>query len=108
MTEYQIEANTRRCAVSGRELKVGEKFFSVLLDQGGKFVRQDFAAETWQGPPQGAFSFWSGKVPSQDDKRRARIDDELLADCFHRLEGQTEPAKVNFRYVLALLLMRSK
>jgi hypothetical protein len=31
-----------------------------------------------------------------------------LLDCFHRLEGQTDPSKVNFRYVLALLLMRRR
>src|SRR5262245_24398979 len=108
MTEYQIEANTRRCVVSGRELQAGEKFFSVLLDRDGKFIRQDFGSESWQGPPDGAFSFWTGKVPVPDDKRRTRIDDELLIDCFHRLEADTEPAKVNFRYVLALLLMRGK
>ena len=41
MTEYQIEANTRRCVVSGRELKPGEKYYSVLTDEGGKFQRRE-------------------------------------------------------------------
>jgi len=30
------------------------------------------------------------------------------SDCFTRLEGETEPGRVNFRFVLALLLMRRK
>jgi hypothetical protein len=29
-------------------------------------------------------------------------------DCFHHLEAATEPARVNFRYVVALLLMRRR
>jgi hypothetical protein len=108
MTDYQIQPNTRHCAVSGRELKPGEKVYSVLLQEGGKLLRRDFAAEAWQGPPPGAFSFWCGRVPVAEQGRKLRIDDDLLADCFQRLEGQTEPAQVNFRYVVALLLMRRK
>ena len=108
MTDYQIQPNTRHCTVTGRELRPGEKFYSVLLQEGGKLVRQDYAAEAWQGPPDGAFSFWSGRVPAAEQGRKLRIDDDLLADCFQRLEGQSEPAQVNFRYVVALLLMRRK
>ena len=108
MTDYQIQPNTRHCAVTGRELRPGEKVYSVLSQEDGKFVRRDYAAEAWQGPPPGAFSFWCGRVPVAEQGRKLRIDDDLLADCFQRLEGQTEPAQVNFRYVVALLLMRRK
>lgn len=108
MVDYQIQPNTRRCAATGRELRPGEKFYSVLLDEGGQLIRQDFAGDVWQGPPANAFSFWSGLVPAAERSRRPRIDDELLAECLQRLEGQTDPARVNFRYVVALLLMRRK
>jgi hypothetical protein len=108
MTEYQIQPATRRCAASGRELKPGERYFSVLLDEGGRLVRRDYAAEAWQGPPEGAFSFWAGKVPAPGGKRRRPVDDELLLDCFGRLDEATEPGKLNFRYVLALLLLRRR
>ena len=40
--------------------------------------------------------------------RLPRFDDEMLMDCFRRLGGETEPGRVNFRYVIALLLMRRK
>jgi hypothetical protein len=108
MTDYQIQTNSRRCASSGRELQPAEKFYSVLFDENGQWVRRDYAAEAWQGPPEGAFSFWTGRVPPRDGGRRPQIDDELLLDCFCRLEDQAEPDRVNFRYVLALLLMRRK
>jgi hypothetical protein len=108
MIDYQIQPHTRRCFLTGRELKPGEKYFSVLLDEAGQFVRHDYSAEVWQGPPDGAFSFWAGKVPAADGSKRPRIDDEMLLECFGRLEGQDDPSRVNFRYVVALLLMRRK
>ena len=108
MLDYQIQPSTRRCSVTGRELKPGEKVYSVLLDEGGKFVRKDFAAEAWQGPPENAFSFWAGRVSTGDKKRRPPIDDELLLDCFQRLDGRIETERVNFRFVVALLLMRRR
>ncbi len=108
MSDYQIQPPTRRCAVTGQELTPGARYFSVLLEQQGKLVRQDFSADAWQGPPPGTFSFWCGKVPPQEQAKKVVIDDEMLLECLGRLEGQTEPGKVNFRYVVALLLMRRK
>jgi hypothetical protein len=107
MIDYQISANTRRCAVTGRELRVGEKFYSVLKDENGKFERLDYSSEAWQGPPAGAFSFWCGRIRADDD-HRPQIDDDTVLDCFQRLENETDSARLNFRYVLALLLMRRK
>jgi hypothetical protein len=106
--DYQIQPNTRRCAASGRTLQPGEKVYSVLLDEHGKFVRKDYAGDAWRGPPEGAFSFWAGRVPAPEEGRRPRFDDDLLLDCFQRLDGQAEPERLNFRYILALLLMRRK
>jgi hypothetical protein len=108
MSEYQIQPNTRRCTTSGRELRPGERYYSALFDEGGKFLRKDYSVEAWQGPPSAAFSFWQGRIHSTSAPRRPTIDDELLMDCFTRLEGETQPSKVNFRYVLALLLMRRR
>ena len=108
MTDYQIQPNTRRCSITGRELKPGERVYSVLLEEAGKFVRKDYGADAWQGPPAEAFSFWASRVVAPDTKKRPPIDDEMLLDCFARLEDQLEESRVRFRYVLALLLMRRK
>ena len=108
MTEYQIQPITRRCAKTGKELQPGEKFFTALLEEGDHFRREDYSVDAWQGLPAGAFSFWMGKVPPPQQSARPRIDDDLLEECFHRLEGQMEATKVNFRYVVGLLLVRRK
>jgi hypothetical protein len=108
MLTYQIQKCTLRCARSGRELQTGERFYSVLYDRGDTLVREDISQEAWQGPPEGAFSFWISKVPPKEQARRLHVDDEVLLDCFQRLTGEADPQKVRFRYVLALWLMRRK
>lgn len=108
MIEYQIQPNTRRCVVTGRELQPGEKYYTVLREEGEHWVRQDYSAEGWTGPPQGAFGFWTGRVPPPEPNQRPRFDDDTLLDCFSRLQGESEPRKVAFRYVVGLLLLRRK
>lgn len=108
MTEYQIQPHTRRCTATGRELQPGDRYYTALLEEGDHFVRQDFAGDAWKGPPAGAFSFWSGRVPAPDQPHKPRFDDDVLEECFQRLEGQSEPSRINFRYVVALLLIRRK
>jgi hypothetical protein len=108
MTNYQIHGPARGCAATGRELKAGERVFSVLRDENGQFVRTDYAADAWPGPPAGAVAGWAGRVPDAGRPARPVINDDLLADCFEHLSGTTDPGRVRFRYVVALLLMRRK
>ncbi len=108
MTDYQIQASTRRCAATGQELRPGERYYSVLIDDGLTLTRKDYSVTAWRGPPEGAFSFWQGRLPAGSSSRRPSIDDDLLLDCFTRLEGELEPGKRNFRFVLGLLLVRRK
>jgi hypothetical protein len=108
MTNYQIHGPARVCAATGRELAPGEPVFSVLRDENGQFVRTDYAADAWPGPPAGAIAWWNGRVPEIGRQTKPAINDDLLADCFEHLSGTTDPARLRFRYVVALLLMRRK
>jgi hypothetical protein len=109
MIDYQLQAPTRRCTTSGRELRPGEKYITALLDECGKFVRRDFAPDAWTGPPENAIGHWAARVPQAGEAaKRPPIDDEMLAECFHRLDGAVDADRVQFRYVVALLLMRRK
>jgi hypothetical protein len=108
MTTYPSRGTARVCAATGRALQPGERYFGVILDEAGKFVRKDFAADAWPGPPAGAVGFWTGRVPKADDNRRPPVNDEVLAECLARLAGDPDPGRQNFRYVVALLLMRRK
>ena len=50
MTDFEIAAPARTCAITGRELQPGDAVVSVLSEEAGKFVRSDFAADAWAGP----------------------------------------------------------
>lgn len=108
MTQYDLAAPARVCAATGRELKPGDRMVSVLTDEAGVLVRRDFAPDGWPGPPPSAVAHWFGRVPARDAPRRPVLNEPLLFDCFDHLAGQTEPNKIHFRYVVALLLMRRK
>jgi hypothetical protein len=108
MTAYQIQALTRLCHATHRPLRPGERFVSALVADGGQLARHDYAADAWPGPPAGTVAYWSGRVPAEGHSRPPAVHDDLLVDCFTHLDGADDAGKQNFRYVLALLLMRRK
>jgi hypothetical protein len=108
MTNYQFHGPARVCATSGRELHAGEKVYSLLRDEDGQFVRTDYAADAWPGPPTGAVAWWSARIPEAGRPAKPTINDDILVDCFEHLADTTDPARQKFRYVVALLLMRRK
>jgi hypothetical protein len=109
MTAYQIQAPSRRCAATGRELRPGERFYTALIAEAGQLKRHDYAVEAWPGPPTAALSFWQARVPTTDGAAAPPpIDDEVLLEALDRLATNTTAEQVRFRYVVALLLMRRK
>ncbi|MSR32210.1 MAG: hypothetical protein EXR99_11960 [Gemmataceae bacterium] len=108
MVEYEIGPNSRKCIISGRELLTGEMVYSVLVEEEGKFRRRDYSAECWQGPPENAFSHWNALLADPKRKQETVLDENMLMDCFERLEGEADVKQQNFRYILGLMLARKK
>jgi hypothetical protein len=106
MIDYEIQRCTRRCAASGRELQNGETCYSVLLPQGATVVRQDYSADAWQGPPDGAIGWWKVTVADPNAGRLSWAPGDVMLNYFERLLD--DPASLDARYVLALLLVRRR
>jgi hypothetical protein len=104
--DYEIHRSTRHCAKTGRELAPGETFYSVLTAAGSELVREDFAAETWEGPPEGALGWWKSHVPSPDAKKLHWAPNDVMLDLFEQLADDV--AQADLRYVRALLLIRRR
>ena len=45
-------------------------------------------------------------MPKGEQKKKIFVDDQVLCEIFERLADTTEPPKLNFRFVLGLILMR--
>ena len=65
--------------------------------------------EAWEGFDRaGVLAFWQTVMPAHEQKKKVFVDDEVLCTLFERLADATEPVKVNFRFVLGLILMRKR
>src|SRR4051812_33027484 len=102
--DYEHVRSTRRCATTGRELAPGETFYSVLIAEGAKLVRHDYAAEAWEGPPENAVGWWKSRLPGREVKRVLWAPNDVTLDLLEQLADDS--AHADMRYILALLLVR--
>jgi hypothetical protein len=106
MHDYDVQRCSRHCVATGRELADGEVFYSALLARGAALERQDFAAEAWQGPPEGVLAWWRARVPARDARPPRLAPSDVLLTLLDGLEQH--PDRAELRYVLALLLVRRR
>jgi hypothetical protein len=104
--DYEVQRCTRRCAVSGRELAEGEAYFTALFAAGAAVERRDYAPETWTGPPDNVLAWWKAVVPAREAKKARQAPSDILLEMFEGLESRDDQA--DYRYVLALLLIRRR
>ncbi|MDB5297457.1 MAG: hypothetical protein JWO31_3440 [Phycisphaerales bacterium] len=109
------------CAVSGRAIAPGERFVAGVRETPAGIERVDVAAEHWPSAgapsaaaaaagidPAGLLASWQTVMPRPEEKKKRFVDDAVLCTLFERLADATEPAKLNFRFVLGLILMRKR
>ncbi|MEN6458672.1 MAG: hypothetical protein ABFC63_07055 [Thermoguttaceae bacterium] len=104
--DYEVQHSTRHCATTGREFAPGEKYYSVLLEEGASLRRYDYGAEVWQGPPEAAVGWWQSEVPDRSAARKHWAPNDVMLDFWDRLADQ--PGREDMRYVLTLLLARRR
>ncbi|MFH0911309.1 MAG: hypothetical protein V1918_07405, partial [Planctomycetota bacterium] len=110
MADWNVERGARRCAATGRAFEAGETYYSALVEEGDSFSRFDYSPEAWGREEKDRFfSFWRTRLPAEGEEPRRRfVDTEVIHRFFTRLEEAESPAKLAFRYLLALLLIRKR
>ena len=87
----------------------GEKFIAAVRETPAGMERLDVSAEHWDSFDRaGLLAFWQTTMPAFEQKKKKFVDDEVLCTLFERLADASEPVKINFRFVLGLLLMRKR
>jgi hypothetical protein len=104
--DFEIQRFTRHCAATGREIKPGESFYSALVSKGAQVERQDFAAESWTGPPEGALGWWRSQVPVPSAQKMQLAPNDVMLELLEQWEA--DPTRHDSRYVLSLLLVRRR
>lgn len=108
MVEWRIEKAAGRCVKTGAEILEGEEYYAVLFEEEEGFRREEYSVGAWEGAPVGAYCHFRTRVPIKAKKRRLLVDDDVLMTFFRRLKDETELLRVQFRFVLALILMRKR
>jgi hypothetical protein len=106
---YDVARPGGKCAVSGREIAPGEKYMAALRETPEGLERLDLAMECWEGFSRAdLLGYWQTTMPQPNEKKKVFVDDEVLCNLFERLAETAEPLKLNFRFVLGLILIRKR
>ncbi|MHC4637969.1 MAG: hypothetical protein ACYTBP_05015 [Planctomycetota bacterium] len=108
MDEWAINKTLGQCFGTDRTLVPGEEYFAALVETEEGLQRRDYCREYWEQNKPQVFCFWKTRLADLDKKKQIFVDDEMLMAFFERLAGETEEDKVNFRFVLTLILMRKR
>ncbi len=108
MAEWEINKPRGLCFGTDRKIEAGEEYFGALVETAEGLQRRDFCTEYWNKEKPQVFCFWKTKLPNPDQKKQLFVDDDMLTAFFDRLGKETEQEKINFRFVLALILMRKR
>ena len=108
MDEWEITRPLGQCCGTGRQIAAGEEYFAALVETEQGLVRKDFCAEYWQSNAPQVYCYWRTKLPDAGQKKQLFVDDDMLMAFFERLQNETEQERVNFRFVVMLVLMRKR
>lgn len=108
METWEINKSLGQCYGTGKKILPGEEYYAALVQEQQGLQRRDFSAEYWQSNKPDVFCYWKTRLPHPDQKKQIFVDDDMLMAFFERLEKETDQEKINFRFVIALILMRKR
>jgi hypothetical protein len=108
MDEWEITRPLGQCCGTGRQIAAGEEYFAALVETDSGLERRDFCADYWQNNNPQVYCYWKSKLPDPEHKKQLFVDDDMLIAFFERLEQESEQEKLNFRFVIMLVLMRKR
>jgi len=107
---YEVGKPQGKCAICGEAIPADDKFMAALRETPVGFERMDCMLTCWHRVDrQSIVAFWKTTMPKPDAaKKKLFVDDEVICSLFERLAEVAEPAKLSFRFVLGLILMRKR
>ena len=108
MDEWEINKPLGQCHGTGKKIEYGQEYFGALVETNEGLQRRDFCADYWDSQKPDVFCYWKTRLPQPGQKKQIFVDDQMLMAFFERLEKETEQEKINFRFVLTLILMRKR
>jgi hypothetical protein len=105
---YALGRGQGKCQACGKQIAAGQKLMAAVRDA-AVLERLEICTDCWGSFDRaGLLGFWQATAPSESAPQRLFVDDDVLCDLFERLGEATEAGKLNFRFVLGLILMRKR
>jgi len=119
MAQWEVAKTQGVCAGCNQQLQLRQDYYAALVEATADseatpqpntegFVRYDYCEACWSQQNPDVFCFWKAQIPEPQEKKQLLVDDAVLLDIFERLAETDDQAKINFRFVLALILMRKR
>jgi hypothetical protein len=108
MDEWKVNKPLGQCCGTGKTIEPGEEYFATLMETEEGLQRRDFCAEYWHAEKPKVYCFWKTRLATPEQRKRLLVDDNMLMAFFERLGRENEQEKINFRFVLTLILMRKR
>jgi hypothetical protein len=107
-SDFTMPRRSDRCFSTERVFEVGDEIAVILLETPAGYERRDYAAEAAPELLEMEIARWrtTKRAPSQPSPHA--IDRAAIYEFFRRLSEPDSPHKLQFRFVLALLLWRKK
>jgi hypothetical protein len=110
--DYNISKTRGQCSQCEVLLPPGTEFTATVSEGDDALIRNDYCDKCTESLDEettaAVLCKWRTIAPHPEEKKKLLVNDDLLVNLFERLAETTEPSKINFRYVLALVLMRKK
>jgi hypothetical protein len=106
---YSVARALPQCHTCGKAIAPGDKLMAALRETPMLLERVDVCPDCWPAfDKTGLLGFWQTLMPQSTAKKKIFVDDDVLCELFERLSDTTEQSKINFRFVLGLILMRKR
>jgi len=110
--QFNISRSDGVCKICEKQLESGDDFVATVRPGTDEFIREDFCCSCWDESDKenkdDILALWRGVVPAAKEKKKTFVDNSLLMAFFERLVDEEESVKINFRFVLMLILMRKR
>jgi len=110
--DYNIRKTSGQCSTCDKQLAPGTEFTATVSEGPDELIRNDYCDACSESLPEATSAAvlckWRTAVPHPEEKKKLLVSNDLLVNLFERLSETQDPAKINFRHVLALVLMRKK
>ncbi|MFA6187066.1 MAG: hypothetical protein WC770_07650 [Phycisphaerae bacterium] len=108
MADWEIKRPLGVCGGTEKAIAPGEEYIATLVETEQGLQRRDYCLEYWGSNKPAVYCYWKSTMPVGEQKKKLFIDDDMLMAFFERLADETDEEKLNFRFVLMLILMRKR